>query len=282
MHEVLGWASSILKRHGREGKVAEILLCHHLDVTRTALFAGMRERMPEDVLKRLKADVQAHIGGVPVQHLTGEEMFYGRSFAVNPNVLIPRPETEELVAAVLDKVGQRFPGDQLVRVVDVGTGSGAIAVTFALENHRFAVSAVDLSQGALSTARQNANGLGAGVDFFHGDLLTPLIERGMKVNVIVSNPPYIPESDFRQLDPLVKDHEPSLALTAGDDGLLVYRRLIAQLPAVIDNSALVAFEVGIGQSQDVAQLLADQFGYKAGVAIKKDINGKERIVLAEL
>lgn len=282
VHEALKWASSFLQEQGREERAGEILLCHHLQVGRTKLFQQMSEALPQRVQERFIKDVHAHGDGVPVQHLTGEEMFYGRPFTVNGNVLIPRPETEELVAEVLESIENRFPGEQSLRVADVGTGSGAIAVTLALENRRLAVSAVDVSPKALHTAEQNAKKLGATLDFFQGDLLKPLIEKQMTFDVIISNPPYIPEEDFRQLDTLVKDHEPQLALSGGDDGLCVYRRLIAQLPEVIEGPALVAFEVGDGQSRDVARLLEDTFGGNANIAIKKDINGKERIVLGKV
>jgi release factor glutamine methyltransferase len=240
----------------------------------------MQEIVPEEIREPFMSDIRTHATGVPVQHLTGEESFYGRSFIVNRHVLIPRPETEELVVAVLETI-KRFSRDRHLHLVDVGTGSGAIAVTLALENPDLSVHAVDVSEEALATARQNAERLGARVDFYKGDFLTPWIENQWKADVIVSNPPYIPEEDLRKLDPLVKDHEPRLALDGGEDGLAAYRRLAAQLPQVLNCPGLAAFEVGIGQSRQVARLLQNAFGHDVEISIKKDINGKERIVVAE-
>lgn len=281
--EALKWASSFLKKHHREEKVGEILLCYHLQMERTGLFQNMSEPLSAAVQERFVNDVRAHVEGVPVQHLTGEERFYGRTFSVNPDVLIPRPETEELVAVVLVAMADGFPVARPLQVVDVGTGSGAIAITLALEDQRLTLSAVDVSREALRTAERNARKFGVTtIDFYQGDLLVPLIEKQESVDVIISNPPYIPEKDFRRLDPLVRDHEPHLALNGGDDGLRVYRRLIAQLPDVIEGPALVAFEVGVEQSREVARLLEDQWGRQAEISIKKDINGKERIVLAKV
>lgn len=279
VHEALRRASSYLEEHNREGRAAEILLCHHLGLTRTKLFQMMREPIPEKVCESFMADVERHASGVPVQHLTGEEQFYGRPFMVNRDVLIPRPETEELVATVLQRV-ERFAPDRDIHVVDVGTGSGAIAVTLALENPRLCVSAVDVSEAALTTAKQNAKRLKAHVDFYQGDLLTPWTENGWKADVIVSNPPYIPDEELLRLDPLVADHDPRLALAGGEDGLDVYRRLAAQLPEVLHRHGFVAFEIGVGQSEAVSRLIKGALGPNVEISIKKDINGKERIVLA--
>ncbi|HEX6922956.1 MAG TPA: peptide chain release factor N(5)-glutamine methyltransferase [Bacillales bacterium] len=282
VHEALKRASSFLKEKGREPQAAEILLRHHLHVTRTKLFQMMQDDFQTDKFARFSADIEAHARGVPVQHLTGEEEFYGRRFEVNGDVLIPRPETEELVADVLDKVKSRFPGEESIRVVDIGTGSGAIAATLALEEPQLLVSAVDISEKALAVAERNANRLGANLIFYQGDLLSPLIESGDKADVIVANPPYISNEDVDRLDSLVKDHEPRLALSGGDDGFDIYRRLIRQLPQVLNKPGYVAFEVGVGQSVEVASMLKEVFQGDAEISIKEDINGKDRIVTAEI
>ncbi|HET7577916.1 MAG TPA: peptide chain release factor N(5)-glutamine methyltransferase [Bacillales bacterium] len=280
VHEALKRASSFLQAHGREPQAAELLFRHHLGVTRTKFFQMLQDDLPGDVEERLMADIRRHANGVPVQHLTEEEMFYGRRFHVNRDVLIPRPETEELVEAVLKSIEEQFPEKEGLRVVDVGTGSGVIAATLALEAPDLAVSAVDLSEAALSMASQNAARLGAQVDFYRGDLLSPLIEQGLKADVVVSNPPYIPDGELKNLDPIVKDHDPRLALDGGDDGLAVYRKLTAQLPKILNRRGLVAFEIGVGQSKEVADLLRNAFGDSTKIFIKKDINGKERMVIA--
>ena len=174
--------------------------------------------------------------------MIGHEMFYGRSFFVNEEVLIPRPETEELIVGVLERIERHF-GDEKIHVADIGTGSGAISITLALENKNLHVYTVDIAQESIEVAKENAKTLGAEVTFYHGDLLSPFYETGQKLDVVVSNPPYIPEEDWRGLSPVVKEHEPKRALVGGEDGLDFYRRFMEELPNVLQKKAIVAFEI---------------------------------------
>ncbi|KYD26061.1 hypothetical protein B4113_1371 [Geobacillus sp. B4113_201601] len=278
MHEVLAWASSFLRAYGKEERAAEWLLCHHLRTDRAGLFARWREPVAEAVYERFAADVRRHaVDHVPVQYLIGHERFYGRPFLVNRHVLIPRPETEELVLGVLERVARLFAGRERIDVVDVGTGSGAIAVTLALENKALSVTATDISEAALAIAGENARRLGANVSFLRGDLLQPLIEQGRTVDVVVSNPPYIAETDAAMLSPVVRDYEPHTALFGGRDGLDFYRRFARELPLVLKETALAAFEIGAGQGEAVAALLATAFP-EARVEVAFDLNGKDRMV----
>jgi len=278
VHEVLTWASSFLHAHGKEERAAEWLLCHHLGTDRAGLFARWREPVEETVYERFAADVRRHaVDHVPIQYLIGHEWFYGRPFLVNRHVLIPRPETEELVLGVLERLPRLFEGRERIDVVDVGTGSGAIAVTLALENRTLSVTATDISEEALTVARENAARLGARISFLRGDLLQPLIEQGQTVDVVVSNPPYIPETDAATLSPVVKDYEPHTALFGGRDGLDFYRRFARDLPLVLGTPALAAFEVGAGQGEAVASLLAAAFP-EAEIEVAFDLNGKDRMV----
>ncbi|MCM3714264.1 peptide chain release factor N(5)-glutamine methyltransferase [Alkalihalobacillus oceani] len=278
LHEALRWASSFLEQRSLEQPVAEWLLRHYLQLDRAQLLMRLHDPVPDELITRLKQDLARHAEGIPVQHLIGYEEFYGRKFIVNSDVLIPRPETEELVQAVLGLKASRF-ADRPVTAADIGTGSGAIAVTLALEAPEIELYAVDLSEAALKIAERNAAGLGADVSFLRGDLLEPLLERGLKMDIVVSNPPYIPLADEQELAIHVKDHEPHLALFGGEDGLVLYRRMIGQLPAVVKAEAIIAFEVGIGQAEAVRDMLQHAFP-KAETEIRRDINGKERIVLA--
>lgn len=278
LHEALRWASSFLEQRSLEQPVAEWLLRHYLQLDRAQLLMRLHDPVPDELITRLKQDLVRHAEGIPVQHLIGYEEFYGRKFIVNSDVLIPRPETEELVQAVLGLKASRF-ADRPVTAADIGTGSGAIAVTLALEAPEVELYAVDLSEAALKIAERNAAGLGADVSFLRGDLLEPLLERGLKMDIVVSNPPYIPLADEQELAIHVKDHEPHLALFGGEDGLVLYRRMIGQLPAVVKAEAIIAFEVGIGQAEAVRDMLQHAFP-KAETEIRRDINGKERIVLA--
>lgn len=277
VYEALNWASSFLEAAGREAKAGELLLMHVLKFNRTELFMNMRDDISEEQVKQFISVIEQHKSGVPVQHIIGFEEFYGRQFMVNGNVLIPRPETEELVLGVTKRLQQHFLEEDKLVLVDVGAGSGAISITLALEEPKLSVYSVDISEKALEVASQNANKLGANVEFMLGDLLKPIIENQIKVDIVVSNPPYIPNDE--KLSDIVVDHEPHLALFGGIDGLDFYKKFMDQLPLVLKKKAIVAFEVGAGQGNAVAELLLTTFP-QSKVEVKNDINGKDRMVYA--
>lgn len=280
VHEALAWASSFLADHNREAFAAEILMRHVLgDVSRTDMLMRLHDPINEDQYEELKAAVERHVEGEPVQYITGREEFYGRTFSVNEEVLIPRPETEELVEHMLKLIEEHFPGGEQVAVADIGTGSGAISVTMALENTDLKVYTVDIARESIEVASENARKLGTDVVFLHGDLLQPFIKKGIKLDVVVSNPPYIPDEEIAVLDTIVKDREPMRALSGGEDGYDFYRRFMNELPLVLKERALVGFEVGAGQGATVASMLKDTFP-AATVYVKYDISGKDRMVFA--
>ncbi|WP_242284047.1 peptide chain release factor N(5)-glutamine methyltransferase [Bacillus cereus] len=280
VYEALKWASSFLQENGRDENAGEIVLCHVLKVNRTGLLMNMREEITEEQEKSFTEFIHKHVEGIPIQYMIGYEMFYGRSFFVNEEVLIPRPETEELIVGVLERIERHF-GDEKLHVADIGTGSGAISITLALENKNLHVYTVDIAQESIEVAKENAKVLGAEVTFYHGDLLSPFHKTGQKLDVVVSNPPYIPEEDWRGLSPVVKEHEPKRALVGGEDGLDFYRRFMEELPNVLQKKAIVAFEIGVGQGEDVKRLLQQAFPH-AHVEVVFDINGKDRMVFAEM
>ncbi|MDP7978282.1 peptide chain release factor N(5)-glutamine methyltransferase [Bacillus sp. WLY-B-L8] len=280
VYEALKWASSFLREHGRDENAGEIVLCHVLKTNRTGLMMNMREELTAEQEQTFTNFIHKHVEGIPVQYLIGYEMFYGRSFFVNEEVLIPRPETEELVLGVLTRIRRKF-GDKDVHVADIGTGSGAISITLALENPHLHVYTVDIATESIEVAQKNAAELEANVTFYHGDLLSPFQETKQKLDVVVSNPPYIPEEDWRGLSSVVKEHEPKRALVGGEDGLDFYRRFMEELPKVLQEEAIVAFEVGVGQGEDVRALLQETFPH-AHVEVVFDINGKDRMVFAEM
>ncbi|MED1441306.1 MULTISPECIES: peptide chain release factor N(5)-glutamine methyltransferase [Aeribacillus] len=279
--EALKWASSFLKQAGRDENAGELLLLHHMKKSRASLLADLRMDIDKQVWEIFQQDVQKHAQGMPVQYIIGCEQFYGRPFKVNEHVLIPRPETEELVQGVLLRSERLFSEREQIDVVDIGTGSGAIAVTLALENKKMRVSATDISEKALAVAKENSEKLCANVHFYQGDLLNPIINAKQKADVVVSNPPYIPDEEIMELSTVVKDWEPTLALSGGADGLLYYRKIVEQLPDVIRYPGLIAFEIGHGQGKDVKSMLENRFP-KAEVQIEYDMNGKERKVFAVL
>lgn len=279
IYEALKWASSFLAEAERDHNAGELLLRHHLNMSRAEMLANLRTDLPDGVWESFKTDINHHAEGIPVQHMIGSEEFYGRSFVVNKEVLIPRPETEELVEGILLKAKYLFNGYDSVEAADIGTGSGAIAISLALENPMFKLRAVDIAPESLEVAQLNAKNLGAEVQFSHGDLLSPILNSGKKLDVVVSNPPYIPDADILELSTVVKDHEPLRALAGGEDGLDFYRRLAEEIPHVINERALIAFEVGAGQGEDVKALLLDKLPH-AEAEVKYDINGKDRMVFA--
>ncbi|WP_050183371.1 peptide chain release factor N(5)-glutamine methyltransferase [Domibacillus robiginosus] len=273
IYEALKWASSYLIEHGRDANAGELMMKHVIGVSRSALLARLHDPLTQVQSAAFSKMVKHHAEGVPVQHLIGVEEFYGRPFIVNGNVLIPRPETEELVYHTLEKI----KGRQSPVIVDIGTGSGAIAVTIKAERPDASVYAVDLSAEALQTASENAKALGVDVTFLHGDLAEPLIEQGLLVDVLLSNPPYIPAGERETLSTVVVDHEPHMALFGGEDGLDLYRKLAGQLPVVMKPDGLVGVETGAGQTKDVAALFDSAFP-NGKTSILYDINKKDRMV----
>ncbi|WP_284140139.1 peptide chain release factor N(5)-glutamine methyltransferase [Virgibacillus sp. LDC-1] len=281
-YEVLEWASLFLEKHHREPRVAELLLQHELQMTRSAFFANMRERITPKVKESFEAAIIQHAKtGVPVQHLIGKETFWGRDFQVNKDVLIPRPETEELVAFTISYVQEHFSNDATPRIVDVGTGSGVIATTLALELPNAQVFATDISTAALQVAEENAKQLHANVHFLQGDFLHPIIDQQGTVDIIISNPPYISRAEEPLLSDTVKDFDPEIALFADEEGLAAYKKIIKQVPHVMKESCMLSLEIGHEQGNAVSDMIKSQFPQSAPKVIQ-DINKKDRIVTALL
>ena len=237
--------------------------------------------LSDEIFAAFEQSVKQHGAGMPVQYIIGSEEFYGRTFFVNEEVLIPRPETEELIYHTLRQIKTIFPAEKQLDLVDVGTGSGAIAITMKCEEPRLQVTATDIASESLEVARRNAKALGADVTFVQGDLLQPFIAANQRFDVLLSNPPYIPDEDIVEMSNVVTEHEPHRALFAGVDGLDFYRRFMEELPQVMRTPGLIGFEVGAGQGESVAELLRSTFA-NAEVHVENDINGKDRMVFAVL
>jgi release factor glutamine methyltransferase len=250
-------------------------------ISRTEILAGKMVPYDAKVAAALEGAIERINLHEPVQYVLGRESFYGRNFQVNTSVLIPRPETEELIRLVLLhgnekalQAGTRPP----LRVLDIGTGSGCIAITLSLELGRAEVFATDVSAAALSVASENAELLNAPVTFFeHNILREKLPLQGM--DVIVSNPPYVTSEEKSAMQPAVAAFEPHLALfVPDDDPLLFYRHIVLQAREALSQKALLAVEVNEGYAQDVSDLFSRE-GFTE-VRITKDIAGKDRIVSA--
>jgi release factor glutamine methyltransferase len=252
----------------------EHLLADTLGKKRIDLYLEFDRILSEQELEPLREKVRKRSEGVPLQHLLGHWDFYGRPFRTDSRALIPRPETELLAEIVLKEFSR---GDQLAnRLVDVGTGSGILAITFALEQAAFSVTAVDVSEDALGLARENARRLGVAerIAFSRSDLLSQV---DGPFDWIVANLPYIPTGDLGALQREVK-FDPVVALDGGKDGLTIVKRLIESIPGKLASNGTIALELGLGQAQRVRDFMAEQNYHD--ISIKKDYQGVERLLIA--
>lgn len=256
---------------------AELLLLHVLGIDRAALLAYPARPMREAQLTSYQDAVARRLRHEPIQYITGQQEFFGLPLKVTPATLIPRPETEHLVEAVLERISTGQP----CRILDIGTGTGAIALALAAHLPQAQITAIDLSAEALEVARENAatHHLESRVHLLQSDLLSglPQVDRTAAFDAIVSNPPYIPESDRAELHPQVRDYEPALALFAGDLGLDLYRRLIPQAHTALKSGGLLALEIGHGQRDALAALLASW----RNVSFRDDLQQIPRVALAQ-
>lgn len=253
---------------GRARRDAELLLLYLIGKPRPWLLARLDDDFAGCTAIGYEGLIRRRLSGEPIQYITGEAEFYGLPFRVTRDVLIPRPETEHLVEKAIE-LAAHFRGP---RILDIGTGSGAIAVSLAHTLKDARITATDISDAALAVARENAdrNAGSSAVRFLQGDLLTPVASE--QFDIIVSNPPYVATTDRDTLAVEVRDHEPALALFAGDDGLDVYRRLFPAAYAVLVPGGYTALEIGYGQAQSVETLLAD-----AGLTCIEFITDLQRI-----
>jgi release factor glutamine methyltransferase len=257
--DALRQASQRLRAAGIEPRdavlEARLLLAHALGVTMEALYLRPEHCFSSDKAVLFDALLARRARRAPLAYLTGTRGFYGLEYEVSPAVLIPRPETEFLVEAVLREFEALTPRPPLLSIADVGTGSGCVAVAVAVHAPDARVFASDISPDALAVARRNAerHGVGGRVTFAEGDLLAPL-GAFAPFDVIASNPPYIAAADVETLMPEVRDWEPRSALGTHDDALHFYRRFAAEAPPLLAPGGLLAVEVGRGQAEAVAQL----------------------------
>lgn len=251
---------------------AEVLLAHAIECRREWLFAHATDELQELWWIHYGRYLHQRMGGMPTQYITGKQEFLGREFRVTPDVLIPRPETEHLVEAALARLK---PGD---RVADIGTGSGAIAISISLEAGGIPVIAADLSGAALQVARSNATALQAArVSFLQADLLDPFGDRSL--HLIVSNPPYIPLTEGEGLQREVRDFEPHLALFGGEDGMVNYRRLAASAERVLEPGGWLLMELAYNASDKVTRLFGSLW---TEVSLIDDVAGYPRVIAARL
>jgi release factor glutamine methyltransferase len=251
---------------------AELLLLHLLGKDKAWLMTHRDEELPANKAVFYTQLLERRREGEPIQYITGETEFYGLPFRVTRDVLIPRPETEHLVEKLLATAASfREP-----RIVDVGTGSGCIAVALAHKMPQARITAIDISAVALVVAQENAQSNGVAVRFLRGDLLAPVA--GEHFDFVVSNPPYVPNADRASLSVEVRDFEPAMALFAGNDGLEVYRSLIPAAFDALNVGGCGLLEIGCGQSPAVAELLA-RSGFEQ-IEFAPDLQGILRVACA--
>ncbi len=254
---------------------AETLLLHLIGKDRAWLLTHSAEEFGGCKSIGYSQLVERRAAGEPIQYITGECEFFGLPVRVNRDVLIPRPETEHLVERVLE-LAVDFPRP---RIVDVGTGSGAIAVALAHKLPNSEVTAIDLSSAALQVAKENAehNAVADRLRFLEGDLLAPVA--GEQFDFIVSNPPYVASCDRETLSVEVRDHEPELALFAGSHGLDIYMRLGPAAYQAVAPNGFALFEIGYGQAEAIAQLLRAA-GFR-DIGFAKDLQGIDRVICGQ-
>jgi len=272
--KVLGWTKEFLAARGVENSrlEAEWLLCAATGMDRVGLYLNYDKPLLDKELAAYRSMVARRAKREPLQHILGSQEFCGLDFEVSADVLIPRHDTELLVSqavALMPDAGS---------ILDIGTGSGCVAVALALHFPAASITAIDISEAALAVARRNIEKHNVEVELLHGSLLEPVT--GRSFDLIVSNPPYIPTADIACLEPEVRDYDPFGALNGGTDGLDIYRILIPNAQPHLNSSGWLLLEVGQGQAAEVAQIFNETGGY-AEPFTAKDPGGIERVVAAK-
>lgn len=276
IRELLTTAEKNALSVGKEETAIKLLMQNATNKESFEIVAKLDEPLTDNEVETFEKNVDLYLNhNIPIQHLIGYETFFGYEFIVNENVLIPRFETEELVAKVLEVYDEHFSGVN-VDLVDIGTGCGAIGLSLSLEEPLMNVTITDISDLALAVAKENANKLGAKSQFIQSDMLTELIARNMKFDILVSNPPYIPEKE--DVDSLVYDNEPHLALFGGVDGLYFYREILRDASKILKPKNIIAFEHAYHHREGMANLVNEYFP-NADFETIKDMQGRDRMTV---
>jgi release factor glutamine methyltransferase len=280
VRELMMSAMEHLQRKGFEDARlnVELLLAHALDLQRIQLYLHFDRPLTSEELKHFRTLYERRLKREPVQYIIGSTSFMGLHFAVDSRVLIPRPETETLIEQAI-LLCQRFPSDSPIHVLEVGTGSGNIAVSLAKYIKHAHVTAIDISKDALNVAEENArkHSVDSQIQFLLIDVFDRTEELFRKrFDLLVSNPPYVPKDEWEQLQMEVRDFEPSVALTDGRDGFKFYHRLIGIIPDILKSGGGFVLEVGFNQAQKIAREL-NHIGIER-LQITNDLQGIPRVV----
>ena len=270
LENVLNEALNLAKFKNKEPEAIKFLLMELSGYSGSEFYMSLKKPIDPKLKERFFKAVEIYLEkDIPVQHILGYSYFYGYQFEVNNDVLIPRRETEELVEYILIYADKYLTEKETLKVLDLGSGSGCIAISLSLENQKMQVLATDISEKALNTAKRNNEKLNAHVSFRQSDLFSEINET---FDIIVSNPPYIPDEEI--LEEIVKK-EPHLALFGGKKGLDFYERILKEASEYLHEDGLIAFEHGYQQKEDIKSL-AETYFKKATIVQKQDMQGKDR------
>ncbi len=282
----LEWAVSRLKQQGIEYPRldAEVLLAHCMNSDRVCLYRNRAVPLEMGCQQRFRNYINRRAAREPVAYITGKKEFRSLAFKVSPRVLIPRPETETIIEVMLHLYGKLRGITRTVQLLEVGTGSGIIAVSLAHELERTWVCATDYAPSILEVAQANAqlNRVDHKISFLAGNLFDCLVGRGGAnlFDCIISNPPYLSDDEWMTAQPEIREFEPEIAFRAGPDGLSFYRLLVPEAGRLLNRNGYVLLEIGVGQSAPVAQLIGDT-GVFGPVVTAKDLSGTDRVVIAQ-
>ena len=257
-------------------KVFLFELCNERNID---LYLNLDNEASEEFIEVFNEGAKRILNHEPMNYVLGYCWFYGYKLKVNKDVLIPRYETEELVGNILARVDEYYGDYHKIKIADIGTGSGAIAISLVKEESKLDMVATDISDVALEVAKENARINDADIRFMCGDMLKPLIDNNIHLDILISNPPYIPSEE--DLEVSVKDFEPHVALFGGEDGLKYYRTIFENADKVLNENAMMGFEIGYNQKESLTALAREYFK-DADIEVLKDINGKNRMMFIKL
>lgn len=260
-----------------EPEAIKLLVLELSEMDGATFYSNLNSPISDELKQKLDDAINLYIDKkIPVQHIIGYSYFYGYKFEVSDKVLIPRPETEELVGYVLQTFDEVFTEKRSYDVVDVGTGSGAIAIALSKEEPSFNMIATDISKEALEVAKRNSLKNDANVEFIEGDMLEPLIKESKKFDILVSNPPYIPNEEF--VEDIVKNNEPNVALFGGIEGMDFYNIILSNAKKILKEKSIIAFEHSHTKKTEMVNLSKQHFP-NAEIRSIKDLNGKDRFTI---
>ncbi|WDV46066.1 peptide chain release factor N(5)-glutamine methyltransferase [Clostridiaceae bacterium M8S5] len=259
----------------------QLILCHILNKDRAYLYCHINDGISDEQLSVFNNLIEERCKGYPLQYITNKQEFMGLEFYIGEGVLVPRPDTEILVEEVLNFCKNELKDKNKIDIADIGSGSGAIGISIAKHEKRASMHSVDISDIALEITRINIKRLSVidRIKLYKGNMLSPLLREKIQLDIIVSNPPYIPSKDIEGLQIEVSKYEPRLALDGGKDGLTFYREIVINAPKLLKKNGMLALEIGYNQGEDIIKIIEKSKSFK-DVRIVKDLAGLDRVVTA--